>query len=124
MNNRRMGFLGRMGLMGIMAAGLALLAAGCVSKVVPQTKITGSIGGKPFSLSTPKDSDLQGFEISAGTNGEVRVRLEKLTARTNPDVITQSGAAQAAIVEASGNVFEKGVAAGVKAAAGAVVPGK
>lgn len=100
-------------------AALALVMTGCVGKVVPQTKITGSIGGKPFAVVTPKDSDLEGFEVRAETNGTITVKLDKLTAKMNPENITNTGAAQAAIINATAEAVSKATEAGLKAAAGA-----
>ncbi len=86
----------------IRCLGLALgglLLAGCVA--VPKTEVSGRIGDQPFKIVSPKDSDLAGLDISVETNGTVRVHLDKLQARMNPDVVGQTAAGQAQIVSAS-----------------------
>lgn len=94
---------------------LAFLCAGCLS--VPHTTIEGSIGGQPFSLKAPKDGDLKGFDLTAETNGTVHLHIDSLAVKMNPDVISQTGAAQTAVIKATGEAVAGGVAA---AAAGAV----
>jgi len=84
---------------------LILLAlTGCVGTMVPMTKITGSIAGQPFTLQSPKDSELTGLEISAegkdtfGTTNYVTIKVQSLKAKMNPDVITTTGDAQAKLI--------------------------
>lgn len=77
---------------------LPLLLTGCVAWSVPRTTIDGSIGGQPFHFSGPKDVTLGALEITAKTNGTISISLTNLTARMNPDVITTTGAAQAAMI--------------------------
>ena len=74
-----------------------LLLSGCV--MVPKTVITGSIGGKPFSFSGPKDCSLSSLTVKADTNGAVSLIISGLQTRMNPDVITTTGAAQTAMVK-------------------------
>ena len=116
----RQGFGGRVGrILPLMLA--AVVLAGCsVGNVVPKTKVSGSIAGKPFSLETPKDNDLVGLQIDTETNGTVHLRIEKLTAATNPMVISNAAAGQAAIIGATAEGVAKGIAAA--AAAAAAVP--
>lgn len=87
---------------------LALLAlTGCVGTMVPVTRITGSIAGQPFTLQSPKDSELTGLEISAegkdtfGTTNYVTIKVQSLKAKMNPDVITTTGDAQAKLITAA-----------------------
>lgn len=87
---------------------VCLLLIGCVA--VPKTTITGTLGGQPFSLSSPKDSTLVGLELTAATNGAMKLAIEQLECRMNPDVVSMTGAAQVNLVNA--------VAAGVADAAG------
>ena len=70
---------------------------GCVA--VPKTTITGSIAGQPFAISSPKDSTLNGLLITANTNG-VSVKIDSLTAKMNPDIITTTAAGQKAMIDA------------------------
>ncbi len=100
----------------MLAAVVGVGLCGCVA--VPKTKITGTIAGAPFEVVSPKDSDLAGLEISADTNGTVRIRVEKLSARMNPEVITTTAAGQVALINAAADAVTKAVAAGMAAAAG------
>ena len=93
-------------------AGLAL--AGCTG--VPHTTIRGTLNGSPFLVEAPKDGDLTGFDLTADTNGVVRVHIEHLAVKMNPDVIGQSGAAQVGIIQATGAVASDITAAAVSAA--------
>jgi len=87
---------------------------GCqtVRDSVPATQITGSVGGKPFSFTGPKDLALDSLHIEAKPDGSVVLDVNKLNARTNPDIITTTGDAQAKITKAQGeavvNAFEAG----------------
>jgi hypothetical protein len=94
--------------------GLALGLAGCV--VVPHTTIEGRLNGSPFLIKAPKDGDLTGFDLTADSNGVVRVHIDHLTVKMNPDVIGQTGAAQAAMISATGAVASNITAAAVTAA--------
>jgi len=102
----------------VRALGLALsfALAGCVS--TPHTTIQGTLNGSPFVIKAPKDGELAGFDLTADTNGVVRVHIDHLTVKMNPDVIGQSGAAQTAIIQAAGetaaNITAAAVAAAVK----------
>ncbi len=101
--------------------GLVGLLAGCsVNMAIPKTKVTGSLGGQPFSLETPKDNDLVGLDVTCETNGTVRVHIDKLTARLNPDNVANAGTAQAAIIGATGEAVAKSFAAGAAAGAAAL----
>jgi curli biogenesis system outer membrane secretion channel CsgG len=88
-------------------AAIALLCSGCL--MVPKTSITGTLGGQPFSLASPKDSTLVGLRLEAATNGTMQLRIERLECRMNPDVVSMTGKAQVDLVNA--------VAAGVSNAA-------
>ena len=104
-------------------AGLAFAIAttGCMSLSVPKTTVSGSIGGQPFSISTPKDSELTGLSVIAGTNGSVSITITSLKATMNPAVITMTGDSEAEIIGAvaSGVAGALGTAGG--AAAGSAV---
>lgn len=74
------------------------LIVGCVA--VPKTSINGTLGGQPFELSSPKDSELVGFELTAETNGSMRLKIDSLAVRMNPDVVSMTGDAQVKIINA------------------------
>jgi hypothetical protein len=95
-------------------AALGLALAGCSS--VPHTTIAGKLNGSPFLIEAPKDGDLTGFDLTADSNGVVRVHIDHLAVKMNPDVISQSGAAQAGIIQATGMVASNITAAAVTAA--------
>ncbi len=99
----------------IFVAGLMALAlTGCMS--TPHTTIAGKLNGSPFLIEAPKDGDLTGFDLTADSNGVVRVHIDHLTVKMDPDVITQTGTAQAAIIQATGAVASNITAAAVAAA--------
>jgi len=99
--------------MGLMIVGLA----GCtINRQVPKTTITGTVAGKPFAISTPKDSDLTGLHIKADTNGTVSVDIEHLSAFMNPTNISATGDAAEKIVTATGTQVVNGFNAGASAA--------
>lgn len=84
---------------------LALALCGCVN--VPKTIISGTIDGWPFSISSPKDSQVIGLEITSNTNG-VHIHIDSLAARMNPEVITTTGEAQAKLLKVA---FDSGLQA-------------
>jgi hypothetical protein len=92
----------------LLVLAVAAAGAGCVG--VPQTTISGTLGGTPFAISSPKDSSLQGLDLSSDPSGQMHLRIEKLEVRMNPDVVSMTGKAQVDLVNA--------VAAGVAEAAG------
>jgi hypothetical protein len=95
---------------GIFCVALSLMAlTGCVA--TPHTTIEGAIGGKPFLVKAPKDGDLTGFDLTAETNGSVHVHIDRLTVKMNPDVISQTGVAQTAIIKATGDAITSAAAA-------------
>lgn len=97
---------------------LAVSLTGCMSvrDSVPATQITGSVGGKPFSFTGPKDLALATLHIEAKPDGSVTLDVKGLNARTNPDVITTTGDAQAKITTAQGAAVVNGIEAGIKLA--------
>jgi len=96
----------------------ALGLSGCLS--TPHTTIAGTLNGSPFVIEAPKDGDLTGFDLTAETNGAVHVHIDHLAVKMNPDVIGQAGAAQTAIIAATGeaasNITQAAVTAAVKGA--------
>lgn len=92
----------------------ALTLTGCVA--TPHTTIEGRVNGSPFLVKAPKDGDLTGFDLTADTNGAVHVHIDHLAVKMNPDVISQTGTAQTAIIKATGDAVSGAVAAGIQAA--------
>jgi curli biogenesis system outer membrane secretion channel CsgG len=95
--------------------GLAALCSGCL--MVPKTSITGTLGGQPFSLASPKDSTLVGLRLEAATNGTMQLRIERLECRMNPDVVSMTGKAQVDLVNAVASGVSAAAAEAAKAAA-------
>jgi hypothetical protein len=99
----------------VAAAALGALAlSGCVS--TPHTTIEGTLNGSPFVIEAPKDGDLTGFDLTTETNGSVHVHIDHLAVKVNPDVIGQTGAAQTAIIAATGEAASNITQAAVTAA--------
>lgn len=101
---------------------LILMSIGCASQQVPRSQITFDLGKGTGSLSLPKDAEIEGLDIAVGTNRLVTVKIKKMKVKTNPDVVGASGAATAQVIQASGEVFQKGIEAGIKGAAKTVIP--
>jgi hypothetical protein len=105
-------FLGAGCTVGLIAAALGL--AGCMS--TPHTTIAGKLNGSPFLIEAPKDGDLTGFDLIADSNGVIRVHIDHLAVKMNPEVIGQTGSAEAGIIQATGTVASNITAAAVTAA--------
>ncbi len=88
---------------------IAFAGAGCIGGAVPKTEITGSLAGKPFTFSAPKDVNLGSLTLSADTNGTISLTLTNLQTRMNPDVITTTGEAQAKLITAVGQQVIQGM---------------
>jgi hypothetical protein len=97
-----------------MALAAALALTGCMS--TPHTTIAGKLNGSPFLIEAPKDGDLTGFDLTADSNGVLRVHIDHLSVKMNPEVISQTGTAQAGIIQATGVVASNITAAAVTAA--------
>jgi uncharacterized membrane protein len=82
------------------AIGATSLLCGCMAWQVPKTTIAGSIGGKPFYLSSPKNTTLSGLQVTAATNGTVSISVSNLTAQMDPNVITTTADAQVKMINA------------------------
>lgn len=95
----------------------ALACAGCANLMVPRTEIKGSIANQPWSLSSPKDSELTGLQITADTNGNVAINIQSLKARMNPEVIQMSGQVFVDSINAIGSQIQSAAASGAKAGA-------
>ena len=95
-----------------------MLLMGCrsIRDEVPATQFSVFLNGKPASFSGPKDLTADSITFNAKTNGEVSLEIKGLAAKTNPDVITMTGSAQAAIIKANGDAIVSGINAGANAA--------
>ncbi len=102
------------GALPVAAAVGALALSGCLS--TPHTTIEGTLNGSPFVVKAPKDGDLTGFDLTSDTNGAVHVHIDHLAVKMNPDVIGQTGAAQTAIIAATGEAASNITQAAVTAA--------
>lgn len=99
---------------------IALCCAGCVGLTVPRTTISGVINGQPFSVSSPKDSKLNGLEIvsqSGGLTNFVAVRIQSVETRMNPEVISTTADAEVKMIQAVGSEIRSAAASAATAAA-------
>lgn len=80
----------------------ALALCGCMNLVIPKTVIKGTINGTPFAISSPKDSELRGLQITVNTNGDVSVVIDALTTKMNPEVITTTAEGQRVLIQTLG----------------------
>lgn len=81
-----------------------LSLTGCVRSIVPQTQISGSLGGKPFHAGFPKNVRIGSLAITANTNGTVSLMISNLETIMDPQVITTTSDAQVKLVKAGGEV--------------------
>lgn len=81
-------------------AAICVMAIGCVN--VPKTLISGDMNTGKFSISAPKDGTLEGFQLTRLTNGAIQITVQRHTVRMNPDVIQQTAAGQAQLIQATG----------------------
>ena len=109
-----------------LCAALAALSVvtGCagfhtVNDNVPHTTIKGKVAGQPFELQNPKDTVLEGLEVTAGTNGAM-IKIAKLTTVMNPANTIATGEAGDKLVKATGDSVVNGVNAGASIAAKAL----
>lgn len=75
------------------------LGVGCVS--VPRTMIKGNMTTGEFQIAAPKDGTLEGFQLTRLTNGAIQITIQKHTVRMSPEVIQQTAAGQAQIIQAT-----------------------
>ncbi len=85
---------------GVLAAGVLLTGCMGISQSVPKTKISGDLKSGRFSIQAPKNASINGFELSYSTN-ETRIKFTEYKAEMDPNVVEQSGKAQAAIIAAT-----------------------
>lgn len=102
----------------VLSIGLACLT-GCVGWIVPKTSITGSVGGQPFSLQSPKDVEIGSLNVKAETNGTLSLCISNMVSKNNPAVIQTTADAQVQLINAVGAQIMQ---AASKGAAGAVKP--
>jgi hypothetical protein len=85
-----------------------LCLCGCVASSVPKTVLSGSLGGQPFALQTPKDSELKNLMIEVrgsdtwGGSNYTAISIESLKANMNPAVITTTAEGQVQMIQAVG----------------------
>jgi hypothetical protein len=90
----------------------ACLWAGCMTKasndLVPKTafSITDE-SGKKISGEFPKDMNVGFARYERNTNGSASLTLSNIVSTTNPDVIKESGNAQAEAIKAMGDLYKE-----------------
>ena len=100
-----------------MAALACVALTGCAGLMVPNTVITGSIGGQPFSIKAPKDASIGSLHVTAATNGTVSITISNYTAKMNPEIVTLSGEVFVKSINAIGEQVGNAAGAAAKAAA-------
>lgn len=98
---------------------LAFLCS-CASSQVPRSDITFDLVKGTGHLLLPKDADVSGLLITVSTNHDVSIKIQKLSVKTNPEVIGASGVATADSITAIGNVVIKGVETGMTSGLGSI----
>jgi hypothetical protein len=96
-----------------------LLLAGCRTSngLVPKTIFDlRDQNGKHIRLEAPKDLKADKISITRNEDGLPTVTIEKLDARTNPEVIGAAGAAQSDAIKASGELILKAIDKGIQLA--------
>lgn len=89
---------------GILAGGLLTGCMG-IGPSVPKTRISGDLKSGRFMVEAPKNASINGFELSYSTN-ETRIRFTEYKAEMDPNVVEQSGKAQAAIIAATSQAIQ------------------
>ena len=82
---------------------LLLSLTGCIGMIVPRTQISGTLGGQPFKLASPKNSDIGYLSVTVATNGTLMLVLSNLHVVMDPAVITTTAEGQAKLVQAGAN---------------------
>lgn len=110
-----------------------IVLTGCAAQLhtlnsnTPHTTIKGNLGNQAFELENPKDTDVEGLEITVSTNGTASIKIAKLTTIMNPtniqatgngmaDVVREQGAATVNAINAAGNTAGAFVGAAAKTA--------
>jgi len=99
---------------GVVAAGVFLTGCMGISQSVPKTKISGDLKSGRFSIQAPKNASINGFELSYSTN-ETRIKFTEYKAEMDPNVVEQSGKAQAAIIAATSQAIQTATEKAVEA---------
>ena len=110
----------------VLAIVLAVAATGCTS-AVPTSKLSGTIAGQTFTLSSPKNTTISNLVVEVATNGTAKISIGALSSVNDSNVISAADSGQAQIIKEQGlaqvNAMNAGPAlAGKAAAAGAGVP--
>ena len=98
---------------------LILTLTGCMALSVPRTQISGTINGQPFTLSTPKDSEMKNLMIEVrgvdhfGTN-YTAISIDSLEANMNPEIITTTADRQIKMIQAIGSEIRSTAATAAK----------
>ncbi|MDB6109177.1 MAG: hypothetical protein JWR69_927 [Pedosphaera sp.] len=105
----------------LLAVTLAI-TSGCaiLHQPVPETKISGSIGGQKFSLVNPKNTVVDNLAVTAGTNGTATLTIGHLSSANDSNVVSGAYAGAAQIVTATGDSAAKAFQAGAAAAGAAL----
>ncbi|HEY1170248.1 MAG TPA: hypothetical protein VGH19_02655 [Verrucomicrobiae bacterium] len=95
---------------------VGVVCTGCtsVSQAVPKTRISGDLKSGKFSVEAPKNASINGFELSYSTN-ETRIKFTEYKAEMDPNVVEQSGKAQAAIITATSQAIQAATEKAVEA---------
>jgi hypothetical protein len=91
----------------------SLVLAGC--SLAPESKLSGSYQGKPFSLRLPKDAEWKNVKDDVTTNG-VHFEAESISTMNNPEVINSTAAGRVTIIDASGKLLGTAVGAAAQTA--------
>lgn len=98
---------------------MASIFSGCATSVrdnVPATEITGSLNGKPFSFTGPKDLVMTNFLAEVDTNGSARVSIGYINASVDPNVITMTGQAYSTMRAADSALLNSAISTAASAA--------
>ncbi len=97
---------------------VAVLAlAGCKSPV-PQNTFKGTLGGKPFEISTKKQTKAEGIHLSYSDGSNVfKLDIDKIEGSNDPQVISKSYAGRVAEINAMRDLVGTAVEGAVKGGA-------
>ena len=111
---------------GLLLAAVAVLIVasltGCAvfHQPVPETKISGSIGGQKFSLINPKNTTVTNLQVTVSTNGTASLSIGYLSSANDSNIVSGAYAGAAQIVTATGDSAAKAFQAGAAAAGSAL----
>lgn len=109
-----------MKLLGIFVIAVALLAQGCMR--VPANKINISAPSGTYNVETPKNVKITDFSASVTSNGVFTLNFGKWESTNDPQVIDKVSAGRVAEIKAYGELSERLLETGMKAAGKTVVP--